>query len=87
MALLLLPIEIEPILVPVISFYVGNLSRTILDIVFWCIWVRKDLPATAKDKVCNTFILMPINVQTAAIAAGNMWKFLAQKLIFYGCYD
>ena len=33
----------EPILVPVISYYIGNLTRTTLDVVFWYIYARKDL--------------------------------------------
>ena len=45
----------EPILVPVISYYIGNLTRTTLDVVFWYIYVRKDLTTCSetKDKVYN----------------------------------
>ena len=52
----------EPILVPVISYYIGNLTRTTLDVVFWYIFVRKDLLTCGEpeNKVYILIILMLI---------------------------
>ena len=48
----------EPILVPVISYYIGNLTRTTLDVLFWYIYVRKDLLTCSEteNKVYNNNI-------------------------------